>query len=375
LKILVIANSLQSVYRFRYWMLKKLALDGHDVVIACPFDVELHPKHQSISYINIKLDGKSTSVFNNLSLIARFVRIAFNVKPDLCLFYSNKPALFAPIAFKLIKTSTVSINTGFGSGFLMLKGNPRILNKIFYFFYSFANYVVVLNDSDYAYLINSVKLKSNKVVRLPGEGIDLDKFKYNNLERDISIVKFVFIGRLITDKGVKELIKASKMLYEKYPEKFQLKIVGSIDVGHPKSINDQYLNSIKNLTYIEHIPYSDNISEILFNADVFVLPSYREGLSVSAMEACSVGRPLIVSDVPGLAELVNNGINGFLCNPRDHSSLFDVMRKFMNINKNSIFKMGRESHALIANHYDLDSVYKVFNNDILQKIATNEKSI
>jgi glycosyltransferase involved in cell wall biosynthesis len=356
-------------------MLRKLALEGQEVVIACPFDVELYPKHHNISYINIKLDGKTISVFNNLSLIARFVRIAFNVKPDMCLFYSNKPALFAPIAFKLIKTNTVSINTGFGSGFLMLKSNPKILNKIFYFFYSFANYVVVLNDSDYAYLINSVKLKSHKVVRLPGEGIDLKRFKYNNPERDMSVVKFVFIGRLITDKGIKELIKASEMLYKKYPEKFKLKIVGSIDIGHPKSISDQYLDTVKNLTYIEYISHSDNISKILFDSDVFVLPSYREGLSVSAMEACSVGRPLIVSNVPGLAELVNNGVNGFLCNARDHSSLYEVMKKFMKINKNFILEMGRESHSLIANNYDCDSVYKVFKNDILKKIVSNEKSI
>jgi len=372
MKILLIGNSLKSIYRFRYWMVKKLVSDGHEVVIACPFDVDLYPNQEKISYINIHLDGKSTSLVSNLLLIARFARIAFKVKPELSLFYSNKPALFAPIAFKLIKTVTVSINTGFGSGFLMLKGNLIILNKVFNFFYSFADYIVVLNKTDYVYMTDLVKLNSDKVKILPGEGVDLEEFKYNNPERNCNVIKFVFVGRLITDKGVKELIKASQLLYKKFPGKFKLTVVGSRDAGHPKSINDHDMSLIRNSDYIEYIPYTDNISKILVRSDVFVLPSYREGLSRSAMEACSVGRPLIVSSVPGIVELVNNGVNGFLCNPKEHVSLYQAMSNFFDIDAKTIVDMGRESYSMVSNRYNIDAVYKIFNCDIIQKVKIKQ---
>jgi glycosyltransferase involved in cell wall biosynthesis len=167
---------------------------------------------------------------------------------------------------------------------------------------------------------------------------------------------------------VRELIKASQLLYKKFPGKFKLTIVGSRDSTHPKSINDYEMSLIRNSDYINYIPYTGNISKILALSDVFVLPSYREGLSRSAMEACSIGRPLIVSNVPGVAELVINGVNGFLCNPKEYVTLYQAMSNFFDIDAKTIVDMGKESYSIVSKRYDIDTVYKIFNRDIIEGI-------
>ncbi len=364
MKILFLSNSLEATYRFRYWMIRRLAEDGNRVIIACPFDVELLPLKKNIEYIEIPFNGKSTSLVDNLHLFYKFAKLAMQVRPNLSLFYSNKPALFAPIVFKLIKTYSVSINTGFGSGFLMLKKKSNLVNKVVKFFLHFSDLVIVLNKEDYRYLLNKVKISKDKLFILPGEGVNINEFKYNPPSERCEFVKFIFIGRLLLDKGVIELIKAFDLLNKKYYGYFDLTIVGSTDSTHPKSITEENLSLIKNSEYTNYIRHTNNIAEVLSNSDVFVLPSYREGLSRAAMEACAIGRPLVVSDVAGLRDLVQNEVNGFLCNSKDYFSLFLALEKCMKASKKRLLKMGEESYLSILGKHDNDTIYNEFNSII-----------
>jgi glycosyltransferase involved in cell wall biosynthesis len=356
--ILIVSNSLRSTIRFRMWMINRMVEEGASVIIAAPFEGLSPVDTHLVKYVNYSMDRKSISLFDNLKTVLTYVKLLKLKKFDMVICYTAKPALFFPLLLSLSKVEVFSIFTGLGSGFLKAE-NSILVRRISQFLLMFSKSVVVLNSDDKAFLINKVGIRASKVFVLPGEGIDINHYRYSQPVKKNEL-HFLFIGRLIKDKGVNELLCASKKIHDMGGKKFILTIVGDIDSGNPSSVPPSKILEFSNTDYIRYIPETSSIERYIEQSDVLILPSYREGLSRAALEACSIGRACIVSKTPGLIELVDNSYNGLVVRPRSVESLASAMMDILSRDYREIVLMGKRSRAKLKNKYDLDSVYESF---------------
>lgn len=356
--VLIISNSLRSTVNFRMWMVDRMIKEGMRVVIAAPFE-GLHPVDTcSIRYVNYSMNRKSVSLLDNLKLALIYLRLLRLGRFDMAICYTVKPALFIPVLFSFSKVKVFSVFTGLGSGFLKAK-NSIFFRRLVRFLLIFSKSIVVLNSDDKNFFIKKVGVKSDKISVLPGEGVDMNYYRYSSPVQGNSL-DFLFIGRLIKDKGVNELLASFKKVFDTSDKRFTLTIIGDIDRGNPSSLTLSDVSSFSSMEYIRYISETDSIEKYMAQSDVFILPSYREGLSRAALEACSTGRACVFSAVPGLSELVDHGHNGFLVTPGSVESLASSVIDILNRDYKTVVLMGIRSRDRVKSVYDLDSVYESF---------------
>jgi glycosyltransferase involved in cell wall biosynthesis len=161
---------------------------------------------------------------------------------------------------------------------------------------------------------------------------------------------FLLIGRLLRDKGVVEFVEAARMVRTTIPEaRFQL--LGPIDEGNRTSVRRTELESWAAEGIIEYLGTTDDVRPFVAAASAIVLPSYREGLPRSLLEAAAMARPLIATDAPGCRDVVEDGVNGYLCSVRDAGSLADAMRRLAELPSSDRVEMGRSARAKVQERF------------------------
>lgn len=281
------------------------------------------------------------------------------IKPDVILSYFIKPVVYGTIAAWFARVPRrVAMIEGLGYVFtysvqeLSIKG--RFLRFIVSILYRLslclANEVVFLNKDDQAEFVNLRLVEKKKSICLGGIGIDLQKWCFSNVVHEP--VTFIMVARLLREKGVYEYADAAKYVKLKYPQT-QFVLLGGLD-ENPGSIRlDQVCawNDQGVLTWHGHVP----VAEYLKVASVYVLPSYREGVPVSTMEAMAMGRPIITTDVPGCRETVVDGVNGFMVPAKNAVKLAEKMLWFIE-NSSSIATMGAASRKMAEEKFDMHKI-------------------
>jgi glycosyltransferase involved in cell wall biosynthesis len=200
-----------------------------------------------------------------------------------------------------------------------------------------------------------------------GSGVDLDFFGVKPLPKAPSI--FLLVARLLRDKGIAEYVDAARLLKGKYPTA-RFHLVGPLD-PNPAAISRAQIDNWSREGVIDYFGSTTDVRPYIAGATVYVLPSYREGTPRSVLEAMSMGRPVVTTDVPGCRETVRHQYNGFLVPPRNSTALADAMKRFMN-NPELAAAMGRNSRAIAEQKYDVRKV----NAEILRHIGlSNEKAV
>ena len=189
-----------------------------------------------------------------------------------------------------------------------------------------------------------------KVVRVGGSGVDIQKFGQRPMPKSPKI-KFLIASRFIDNKGLKELFTATINLTVDYSERFELHVAGDFDLSKASKKLRKLVNHCTNLKQVSFIGRINEMPSKIAEYDAVVLPSYREGLSKFLLEAASVGRPLLASDVPGCRELVEHGVNGYIFKSKDVHDLQKYMEKFINLDSPRKEAMGQESRSLIEKKY------------------------
>lgn len=182
--------------------------------------------------------------------------------------------------------------------------------------------------------------------------------------------KFLTIARLLYDKGYKELVEVSKRIKNEFPD-IEFQWVGDLDKSNPAKIALSELELDIHEGNLVYLGYSSNVKDLISKADCIILPSYHEGLSRTLMEAIAMSKPIITSDIPGCKETVDNGINGFLCNPHDSDSLYEAVKKFINLSEEQIKEMGRQSRLKAERQFDIKDVIKVYENILSSVFPSN----
>jgi glycosyltransferase involved in cell wall biosynthesis len=308
-------------------------------------------------FINISIDHKGKNPFHDILLTKKLIEIYKKERPDLVHHFTIKPVIYGSIAAKVVKKTSV-VNTITGLGYVFNKGGTLKYLTLLLYKVSLLGQprVIFQNKNDYWYFLSKgfVSKKTSHVIL--GSGINTAKLKPLPYDENINEINFLIVSRMLWSKGIGEFIKAAKKVLELYPNtKFTMigGVSGGGAVGNPDAIPDDWINSetnCENINWIGRLSF-EKVIKYLEQCSVFVLPSYREGLSRSLIEAAAKGKAIITTDAPGCREVLKNGVNGFLVPIKDVDALAECMLKFIR-EPNLIREMGNESRKRAVELFD-----------------------
>lgn len=355
-KILFVANVSRDLYNFRVGLMRALKNKGFEIVCVAPKDgfSEKFIK-EGFRYISVeRLKREEKGLFKNLLLILDLYRIYKKEKPLLVLHYTIKPNIFGNISAKLARIKSFSIVTGLGSFFVDKNITQILLKYLYRFSFCFTEKVFFLNKEDKELFIKDRIIVPNKVVLIKGEGINTELFSPEFCKGYLKGNKkfiFLLIARLLWDKGVGEFVESAKRVKEKYPNT-EFWLLGPIDKANPTAIPIEIVKDWEGKGIIKYLGVAEDVRPFICQSDVVVLPSYREGIPRSLLEAISMGKPIITTDTAGCREVIEDGKNGFLVKVKDVQSLTNAIIRFIELQEEERNEMGRYSRKKAIEEFD-----------------------
>ncbi|MFW5607153.1 MAG: glycosyltransferase family 4 protein [Campylobacter hyointestinalis] len=365
-KIFIVANSAWYAYNFRLNLAKALSDSGYKVCFVVPSD----EKYTSILRLdfevhNIKIDSKGINPLVDIQTIYKFYKVYKKEKPSIVLNFTIKPNIYSSLICRYLKIPCISNITGLGTIFI----RQNLITKIVKFLYKIVlkkNKLIFFQNQDDRDLFLNYNLigKTSKTDILPGSGVDLDKFKPSLKTNDDKFI-FLFIGRLIKDKGIIELVEASLLLSKKY-NNFELWLLGEFKVQNNTAISLEELNAWLSNNFIKYLGTTDNVASVIAKTDCVILPSYREGTPRSLLEAAAMLKPIITTNTIGCKDVVDDGVNGFLCEVQNVEDLTYKMEKMLNLSTKKRNQMGSAGRKKIMQKYNEKFVINKYLYEIKQ---------
>lgn len=366
-KILFCDNVLWGLVNFRGSVIRHFVQQGDEVVLVAPQDDESIMKvdiPEGVRYIPVRLNRCSRNPFTDLIYCAHLYRIYRKEHPDYIFHYTIKPNVYGSIAARLAGINCTGMVAGLGYGLLGDGMLSRLLAVMYRYAFKYVSSIFVLNKFNYQYLLDH-KFCTSAQLRLfkGGEGVDLSAYPYVREESGSPVV-FLMVGRVLYDKGYREYVQAAKIVKQQYPD-VRCQLLGMLDETYPAHVDEEELKRDVEEGTIEYLASTNDVMQYLGRSGVVVvLPSYFEGLSRSLMEACAVGRPIIVTDIPGCRETVDEGKNGFLVKVKDSSSLAEGMLRYLSLSDAEKQAFSRHSRKKAEETFDVRQVIKEYEKDL-----------
>lgn len=350
-KALLICTNSSTIKNFRIPLIKALIMKGYKVGV-----VALDSVHRSmieelgVDYFYVDGQNRSLNPFKFFTMRSAYIKIIKEYKPEVVLSFMLKPnVLGAPVAKKLGVKKVIMFIDGLGDVFILNTIKFRIIRIVVSLLYkhAFKNVDVAVfsnGDDEQEFLKRRIAIPQKcKIIK--GVGVDLDKFAWSEVKNPKI---FLMVARLLKTKGVLEYCECARIVKNKYPE-VEFRYLGGEGTLKVKDIKE-YIDD-GSLIYMGEV---DNVKTFLEECGVFVLPSYREGLPVSVMEAEAIGRAIIASNCAGCKETVIDGYNGFLIDKCDVKSLVEKVEKLAN-NPELVKEMGENSRRFVEEHFNSHS--------------------
>ena len=321
-KILVITNHSYMLWRFRRELIQAL-LKGHQVAISTPF-VGHEEDFAGIGcrMIETDVDRRGINPVTDLRLYRKYTRILKEEKPDMVITYSIKPNIYAGFACRMQKISYCVNVQGLGTAF-QKAGLAQIVTIMYKAALKKAKTVFFENEGNAEIFRNRKITPASQQTILAGAGINLEEYAYESYPEHESF-HFLYLGRIMKEKGMDELFYAMKKLHGEYGEKVILDLVGFFEDEYKEQVEKLVEDGIAVFHGFQQEP-----RPYYKNADCVVLPSYHEGLSNVLLEAAATGRPVITSDIPGCKETVEDGKTGYLCEVKSKDGLYQKMKEMV----------------------------------------------
>ena len=372
MRILFCCNTLHGFCNFRLDVVEHLVRKGNEAVIVYPYkeddELILQTLPEGSRAIPCKMSPNGKSLTQDTGYFLRLLKILRKERPDLVINYTVKPNIFGGIAAKISGVPSVAMAPGLGYVFTKKGALGWFLRKIYIYGLRFAEFVLTLNSSDQEQLVANGLKKERIILLKGGEGVNLKRFPYS--EGVYEKPRFLMISRLLYDKGYREFVNAASKIKAIYPDT-RFEIAGTLNEQNPAGVPHCILFEDERAGRIKYIGYVEKIVKELADT-VVVLPSYyREGMNRSLMEACSCGRPIITTCLPGLKELVIDGVNGFLVEPKSTDSLLNGINSFMKLPLEKRVEMGRISRELAEKRFSVQNVMIVYDRIIEQIFSRN----
>ena len=351
MEIVISSNTSWSIYNFRLNLIKKLKDECYKVVIVAPYDEYSKKLDKEFEYYDIFINNKGTNPLEDIKTFFEYYILYKKIKPQIALHYTIKPNIYGNLASKLLKIKTINNITGLGTLFVRENFSTKIAKFLYKLSLSSSNKVCFLNRDDFELFLRNRLVDKEKCDILPGEGIDVEKFKPIKIEKKDNIFRFLLIARMIWDKGIKEYVDAAKVIKNKY-KNVEFLLLGPVDVKNPTAIPIDIIKNWEKEGVVKYLGTTENVKEKIARSNCIVLPSYREGTSRVLLEAASMEKPIIATNVPGCNNVVKDGWNGFLCKVKDSYDLADKMEKMLNLSEEERKQMGKRGREKIIREFD-----------------------
>lgn len=352
-KVLIVANTTWNIYNFRMGILRKLVREGCEVVVVAPVDNYIHYLEQlpSVRHLPLKhLKPQSKNPFQNLLLFWELFRLYRSEKPEIIFHFTIKPNIFGSLAARKAGIRSIPTVTGLGYTFLHGRWLNRMTIRLYQWAFAELEKVVFHNQDDSRLFVERGIISPQQSLVVAGSGVNTNFFR--PLPKPVSEKKFrfLFIGRLLYDKGVKEYVEAATMLQEWAPH-VECQIVGDLATANPDAIpKSEFLHWIKQ-KYIRYFGSASDVRPYLKQCDVLVLPSYREGMPRAILEALAMGRPIITTDVAGCREAISPS-SGRLVPVKNSQALAETMLEFSHKEAEDLEVMGMAARHRALEQFD-----------------------
>ena len=348
--ICFVYNTSQYLFLHRFDLMETMVKNGFMIYAIAPRDEYSEKiKGTNIHFIEINIDRKGYNPLNDLLFFYRLLKIYLRIRPQIVHHFTIKPIVYGSICARLLNIPKI-INSINGLGYLLLnKGVKAIFAKYIYKVSIDKDNIINIfqNKDDMHHFISNKFCKQPTAHLVRGCGVNLDYFKPSPKNKlwFKKKIRFLFLSRMLKDKGLIELVNATKKLYENIKD-FELILTGSPDNGNPETVSEEWLVNISSHPAIKWVGFVKDSRKMIDDCHVMILPSYREGLSQSLLEGIAMGMPIITTDVPGCRELIDG--NGFLVEAKNKDDLCESMEEML-LNKDLLSKMSKKSIQISKN--------------------------
>ncbi len=350
----MVSNTAWSIYNYRHGVLQALRQAGVGVTVIAPRDRTFAPLAAlGVRCIELPVASKGTNPLEDLRTLFTLYRLYRRLAPDLVFHYTIKPNIYGSIAAALAGVRSIAVTTGLGYVFIQHSAAARIAKRLYRFAFRFPREVWFLNRDDLdAFHGEDLLVHPERAQLLRGEGIDLSTYApATAATEDKASVDFILIGRLLRDKGVGEYVEAAAALRARYPQA-RFKLLGPVGVANPSAISQAEVDAWQAQGHIEYLGEAHDVRPFIAAADCVVLPSYREGVPRTLLEASSMARPIVATDVPGCRDVVDDGETGLLCRARDAGDLAAKMAAILEMDAPARRQMGEQGRRKMIAEFD-----------------------
>jgi glycosyltransferase involved in cell wall biosynthesis len=360
MKILILANSDGGLFHFRKDLIRGLINLGNEIYISVPFGSHIESmQRMGCNFIETNVDRRGINPITDLKLILFYMGIINKIKPNLVISYTIKPNIYGGIVSKICRVKYALNITGLGTTFQKNSLIKRMVINLYKLSCSKAKVIFFENEANKQLFVQNNIANENKTFTLNGAGVNLEEYKFIEYPEKKENLHFLFIGRLMKEKGINELSVAAEKIKKEYNNVI-FDIVGSFEDDYNEKVCTLQNNGI-----IEYHGYQSDVRPFIKKSCCLILPSYHEGMSNVLLEAASSGRPLITSNIHGCLEAVEDGINGYLVNVKDNNDLYIKIKQFIQLPHEKKVEMGKRSRDLMVKTFDKKKVVETTIKKIL----------
>lgn len=360
-KILILANNDIGLYKFRKELIQELlcpgsVVDGRsgedaEVYIALPNGEFVHPLEQmGCHFIETPIDRRGMNPLKDLHLFRRYQRIIREVRPNRVITYTIKPNIYGGIACRLKKVPYYVNITGLGTAFQNRGLLQTLVTKLYRVALKKAKKVFFENVENQEVLEEKKIVKKNQGVLLNGAGVNLEEYSYTEYPKEDKLVRFLFIGRVMREKGIDELFRAMELLREDNCA-VHLDVVGPCEEDYVPIMEKKEQEG-----WLTYHGYQKDVKPFIAACHCFVLPSWHEGMANTNLECASMGRAVITTNIHGCLEAVEDGVSGYLCEKQNADGLYQVMKRFTELSYDERKTVGLAGRKRMEDCFDKKKV-------------------
>jgi glycosyltransferase involved in cell wall biosynthesis len=325
---------------------------GYDVIAIAPYDAYSQKIIDAgFEFHSIKLNSQGINPFQDMKTTMAFYKLFKELSPDFICNYTIKPNIYASLVARMLDIKMINNIAGLGTLFIKQGPITSIAKLLYKASQAKADRVFFQNRDDFKLFTDAGLVNILNCDVLPGSGVDTNRFRPQEKPQS-EVIRFLHVSRMIWEKGIGEYVEAARIIKAKYPN-VEFCLLGFLDVANPGAISREQMDEWVEEGVINYLGVSDDVDEVISTADCVVLPSYyREGTPKTLLESASSAKPIITTDNVGCRDVVDHGVNGYLCEPRSSEDLAKKIEMFLALSETEKRKMGANSRKKIQNEFD-----------------------